>query len=117
MTVYAAPASRATARSGGWQDVPRILLVALAAFVILEGGLALLVGRLDQTWSSLIVTAVMLAVIAVVELVGYRRTPREAWHALGYGRPNGRSLVAVTLIGLAMVALFALYAFATGTPL
>ena len=70
----------------------RILVGCALMFVVLQGGLNLLFPRLDLTWSSLIVTAVMLAVAVAIERIGFDRTPREAWSALGFGRPRPSAL-------------------------
>ena len=66
----------------------RILVGAALMYVVLQGGLSLLIPRFDQTWSALIVTAAMFAVAFVIEGVAFKRTPMEALAALGLGRPR-----------------------------
>ena len=47
-------------------------------YVVLQGGLSLLIPRFDQTWSALIVTAAMFAVAFAIEGLAFKRTPMEA---------------------------------------
>jgi membrane protease YdiL (CAAX protease family) len=95
----------------------RVLGGAALMFVILQGGLTLLVPRLDQTLSSLIVTAAMFGTVIAIERVIYRRGSLQAFAALGFGRPNPNALVAAVIIGVAMLAFFPIYSLATGTPI
>ena len=111
MSAPAIPASPARSYLG------RILAGAAVMFVILQGGLTLLVPRLDQTWSALIVTAVMFAMAVSIERLAFGRDVRQGLVALGFGRPRPSALVAATIIGVAMLAFFPLYSAATGTPL
>ena len=95
----------------------RILVGAALMYVVLQGGLSLLIPRFDQTWSALIVTAAMFAVAFVIEGVAFKRTPLEALAALGLGRPRSGALIAAAVIVAAMLAFFPVYSIATGTPL
>jgi membrane protease YdiL (CAAX protease family) len=95
----------------------RILAGAVVMFVILQGGLTLLVPRVDQTSSALIVVAVMFGVAVLIERIAFGRDLRQGLLALGFGRPRPGALVAATIIGVAMLAFFPLYSAATGTPL
>ena len=95
----------------------RILVGAALMYVVLQGGLSLLIPRFDQTWSALIVTAAMFAVAFVIEGVAFKRTPTEALAALGLGRPRSGALIAAAVIVAAMLAFFPVYSIATGTPL
>ena len=70
----------------------RIVAGAALMFVVLQGGLTVLVPRLDQTWSALIVTAAMFAILFTIEAVAFGRRPAQALAALGFGRPNPRAL-------------------------
>ena len=95
----------------------RILAGAALMFVVLQGGLTLLVPRLDQTLAALVVTGTMFAVAFAIEGLAYGRDVRQALAALGFGRPNPRALLAAGTIGVAMLAFFPLYALSTGIPL
>ena len=95
----------------------RILAGAALMFVVLQGGLTLLIPRFDQTSSALIVATAMFGVAAVIERLAFGRDVRQGLLALGFGRPRPGALVAATIIGVAMLAFFPLYSAATGTPL
>jgi membrane protease YdiL (CAAX protease family) len=99
----------------GRSHVGRILVGCALMFVVLQGGLNLLYPRLDITWSSLVVTAVMLVVALAIERLGFDRAPREALGALGYGRPRPSALLAAGLITVVMLSFFPIYSLATGT--
>src|SRR5688572_26387998 len=92
-----------------------ILASAVLMFVVLQGGLNLLIPRIDLTWSSLIVTAAMLSLVVLIERLAFRRTTLPALAALGFGRPNPAALVAAGIIAAVMLAFFPIYALATGT--
>ncbi len=95
----------------------RILAGAAVMFVVLQGGLTLLIPRFDQTSSALIVATAMFGVAAVIERLAFGRDVRRGLLALGFGRPRPGALAAATIIGVAMLAFFPLYSAATGTPL
>ena len=99
------------------RHVGRIVAGAALMFVVLQGGLTLLSPRLDITWTSFIVTAAMFAVVLAIEGLAFRRTPRQALAALGFGRPNPRALLAAGIISLGLISFFPIYAVVTGTPL
>jgi membrane protease YdiL (CAAX protease family) len=115
MTVDALSISPTIARSERG-TLGRIVLGSALMFVVLQGGLNLLFPRLDLTWSSLIVTAAMLAVVFAIEGLAFHRTPPRALAALGYGRPEPSALLAAGIITVAMLAFFPVYSLATGTP-
>jgi membrane protease YdiL (CAAX protease family) len=95
----------------------RILVGATVMFVVLQGGLNLLIPRLDITWSSLLVTTAMLLLAMVIERLAYGRSPRQAIAALGWGRPRPSALLAAAVIAAVMVAFFPVYSLVTGVPL
>jgi hypothetical protein len=94
----------------------RILVASTLLFVVLQGGLNLLVPRLGLTWSSLIVAAAMLAAAFAVERLAFQRSPVRALASLGFGRPRPGALLAAAIIAVAMLAFFPVYSLATGTP-
>jgi membrane protease YdiL (CAAX protease family) len=110
-------ASHAAAAAPRRVHLGRILAGAAMMFVVLQGGLTLLVPRLDQTSSALIVAAVMFTIAAVIERLVFGRDVRQGLLALGFGRPRPGALVVATIIGAAMLAFFPMYSAATGTPL
>jgi membrane protease YdiL (CAAX protease family) len=116
MAVETMSSAPVTARSEP-NHLGRILVGAALMYVVLQGGLSLLIPHLDQTWSALVVTVAMFAVVLVIEGLAFKRTPREAFAALGLGRPRPRALMAAVIIVAAMLAFFPIYSIATGTPL
>ncbi|HZA26572.1 MAG TPA: CPBP family intramembrane glutamic endopeptidase [Actinomycetota bacterium] len=85
-------------------------------FAILQGGLTVLVPSLGMTWTPLIVSSVMIAVVLTIERVAFGRGPRQAFAALGYGRPRPGAMLAAVIITLVMLTFFPLYSAATGVP-
>jgi membrane protease YdiL (CAAX protease family) len=114
-----APAITTIARpaSVGRRDLVRIVGAAGGMFVILQGGLTLLVGRLDQTTSAIAVTSAMLGTALVIERGLFGRGPREALRSLGWGRPSAGSIATAAIVGCATIAFLPLYAVVTGTPM
>lgn len=95
--------------------IGRVLAGAAAMYVVLQGGLTVLSGRLDMTGSALAVTAAMLALVVVIERFGFRRGVRAGFVALGFGRPTVGSIAAAGLISIGLLTFFPLYAAVTGT--
>jgi hypothetical protein len=87
-TMTASTLSTSAIAAPGRSYLGRILVGSALMFVVLQGGLNLLFPHLDLTWSSLIVTAAMLAVAFAIEGLAFDRTPRQALAALGFGRPK-----------------------------
>ena len=114
MTVDAPSRSSGVAHSNR-KDMGRILAGAALMYLVLQGGLTLLIPRLDLTWASLIVAAAMFALAFAIERVAFKRNPLMALAALGFGRPNPGALLAAGIIAAVMVAFFPLYSVATGT--
>lgn len=114
MTVDALSRSPEVAHSNR-KDLGRILAGAALMYLVLQGGLTLLIPRFDLTWASLIVALAMFAVAFAIEGLVFRRNPLEALAALGFGRPNPGALLAAGIIVAAMLAFFPLYSVATGT--
>jgi membrane protease YdiL (CAAX protease family) len=98
------------------RDVGRILAGCALMFVVLQGGALLLLPRLDLTWTSLIVAAVMLATAFAIERAVFKRDLAQAAKALGFGRPESGAVVVAVIITAGMLAFFPLYSVATGTP-
>jgi membrane protease YdiL (CAAX protease family) len=115
MTVDTLSITNRTARSEH-NHFGRILVGAALMYLVLQGGLSLLIPRLDQTWSALVVTAAMLAVAFAIEGLVFKRTPPQALAALGFGRPKPGALLAAGIIVAAMLTFFPLYSIATNTP-
>ena len=95
--------------------VGRILVSAALMYLVLQGGLALLIPRLDPTLSQLAVAAAMLAVAFAIEGLVYKRDPVEALAALGFGRPRPGALLAAGIIVAGMLAFFPLYSIVANT--
>jgi membrane protease YdiL (CAAX protease family) len=108
--------SSPVAADDGRGHLGRILVGCALMFVVLQGGLNVLLPHLDLTWSSLIVTASMFAVAFAVEGLAFDRTPRQALAALGFGRPQSGALLAAAIIAAAMISFFPIYSLVTGTP-
>lgn len=101
--------ARRAAASAGFR---MILTGAALLFAILDGGLRLLPStRLDNTAGRVIITAAMVGVALVIERLVYRRGPRAALLALGFGRPTARSLAVACAVSASMLAYFPLAVF------
>ena len=75
-------------------------------FLILQGGLTWLTGKIDATWLALVITTVMLVVAIICERWLFRLETGQALLALGYGRPNPRAILAAMIIICLMLAFF-----------
>lgn len=112
-TITTVPSSKPMNTHG----VGRILLGFVLGYAVLQGGLILLAGRLDQTVSSLIASAAMFAVLLGVEAWLFKRRPGPALLALGCGRPRWGALAVAVLLSAVLVAFIPAYALATATPI
>ncbi len=93
-----------------------ILAGAGLMFAILQGGLTVLVPGLGMTWTPLIVSAAMFAVVLTIERVAFGRGLPQALTALGFGRPRSGAMLTAVIIAVAMLTFFPLYSAATGVP-
>ena len=91
-----------------------ILIGGAALFVILQFGVSWLARLWDQTWAALVTTIVMLIAAVILERLFFKRDTVQALYALGFGRPNGRALLAAGIIALLMLAFFPIFSLATG---
>lgn len=95
----------------------RVLLGCALMYLVLQGGLLLLVPSLDQPSAALVVAAAMFVVALLIERRLFGRGVRSGLRALGLGRPRrGAMLVSLILI-TGMVAFFPIYSVATGVPI
>jgi membrane protease YdiL (CAAX protease family) len=92
----------------------RILLGAALMFAVLQVGLTVLVPSLGMTWTPVLVTLAMFALLFVIERVAFGRNPLAALAAVGFGRPTRGSLVVAAIVGGGMLLFFPLYSAATG---
>src|SRR5689334_21094541 len=70
-----------------------ILIGGLVLFAILQGGLTLLVPRVDLTLAAIAVTVAMLLVVIGIERWVYGRDLAAALRALGYGRARPQAIM------------------------
>jgi membrane protease YdiL (CAAX protease family) len=82
-------------------------------FLLLDRTPLLLTSR-DPTVGFL-VASVALAIAAIgLDMVLFRRTLPSAWRNLGLGRPDARTLVVTTLIGMLTMGFFPIFSWVTG---
>lgn len=91
-----------------------VLLGALLLFLILQLGLTWLAPRMDQTWSQLLVAAVMLTVALLLEKLFWGRQPLAALGAMGFVRTNWPTVLIALLISALMLLFFPIFAWQTG---
>jgi membrane protease YdiL (CAAX protease family) len=85
-------------------------------FLILQGGMTWLTGKIDATWLVLQITAVMLVAAIICERWLFRLNTGQALLALGYDRPYPRAILAAGMITCLMLAFFPVFTLATGIP-
>jgi membrane protease YdiL (CAAX protease family) len=85
-------------------------------FLILQGGLTWLTGKIDATWLALVLTAVMLITAIIGERWLFRVNTGQALLALGYGRPNPRAILAAVIIACLMLAFLPVFTLVTSMP-
>ena len=95
----------------------RTLLGAAILFCILQFGITWVASYFDFTWSAFIITPIVVSTALILESILFKRTGQSAWHALGFGLPNLRAILAAGLIALALVAFFPVYFLLTGTTI
>jgi len=94
-----------------------ILLGSAVMFAFLQLGVTWLAGRMDQTWASLIATAVMLTAALILEKTFFGLNPLEALRNLGYGRWNPRAVLVSLIITLVMLSFFPIFSLITGAQI
>jgi membrane protease YdiL (CAAX protease family) len=85
-------------------------------FLILQGGMTWLTGKIDATWLALLITAVMLVVAIICERWLFRLNTGRALLSLGFGRPYLRAILAAVLMTCLMLAFFPVFTLVTGIP-
>lgn len=93
-----------------------VLLGALLLFLILQVGLTWLALRMDQTWSQLLMAAVMLTIALLLEKLFWGRQPLEALHALGFVRATWRSIGVALILNVLLLLFFPIFSWLTGAP-
>lgn len=91
-----------------------VLLGGLLLFLILQLGLTGLAARMDQTWSQLLVAAIMLLVALLLERLFWRRHPLAALGALGFVQTNWQTVLIALIISALMLLFFPIFAWQTG---
>jgi membrane protease YdiL (CAAX protease family) len=102
-------------RAAGARSMARLVLGLLPAWLAFDRTAALTGSTLGQ--AGLLVGAVAVGALLLAEAVLYRRPPRQALVALGFGRPAARGVGAALALSLLMVCFYPAFALATGTPL
>jgi membrane protease YdiL (CAAX protease family) len=95
----------------------RVLFGCGVMYLVLQGGLIVLVPSLDQPSAALVVAAAMLVVALLIERVLFARDVPSGLSALGFGRPKGGAMLVSVILTAGMVAFFPLYSVATGVPI
>jgi membrane protease YdiL (CAAX protease family) len=91
-----------------------VLLGCLLLYLILQAGMMGLASHLDQTWSQLLVGAIMLMVALLLERLFWGRRPLAALGALGFVRTHWRAVLVALLISTIMLLFFPSFAWLTG---
>lgn len=110
-------ANSVAAVRAGRNPLWRVLFGCAAMYLVLQGGLIMLMPSLDQPSAALVVAAVMLVVALLIERVLFARDVPNGLRALGLGRPKGRAMLVSVILTAGMVAFFPLYSLATGVPI
>ena len=95
----------------------RIVFGAAVMYVVLQGGLTLLTGRIDQTLAAIAVAAAMMVVAFLIERWSFGRDIPHAFVALGLSRPRRAAMAVSLAIIVVMAAFFPVYSLATGVPI
>jgi membrane protease YdiL (CAAX protease family) len=95
----------------------RVLLGCALMYLVLQGGLMLLIPSLDQPSAALVVTAAMLAVAILIERGLFARDVDSGLRALGLGRPRGGAMLVSLILTTGMAAFFPIYSVVTGIPI
>jgi membrane protease YdiL (CAAX protease family) len=68
----------------------------------------------DPTTGFLVASAVSVGAAVGLDMLLFRRTLKPAWHNLGFGRPEARTLLVTALIGALMLGFFPVFSWVTG---
>jgi membrane protease YdiL (CAAX protease family) len=82
-------------------------------FLLLDRAPLLLTGR-DITAGFLVASAVAVVAAIGLDMLLFGGTLPSAWRNLGFGPPEGRTLVVTALIGVLMMAFFPAFSWVTG---
>jgi membrane protease YdiL (CAAX protease family) len=88
----------------------------VTAVFALFHGLATYTGS-DRGQAGIAIAIAVVVTLIAIEAVFFGRTPAEAMRALGFGTPDARGFVAVTMVAILLLATVPLYAFVRGVPL
>ena len=105
------------AARAGRNDLWRVLLGGTVMFLVLQGGLMLLIPSLGQPASALVVAATMFGVAIVVERAFYARGVQSGLRALGLGRPMVGAMLVSIILTVGMATFLPIYSVATGVPI
>jgi antibiotic biosynthesis monooxygenase (ABM) superfamily enzyme len=82
-------------------------------FVFLDQTPSLLAGY-DLTAGFLLASAVLVAAAVGADMLLFGRALPAAWRNLGFGRPEPRTLLVTTLIGVLVMGFFPIFSWVTG---
>jgi membrane protease YdiL (CAAX protease family) len=82
-------------------------------FLLLDRTPLLLTSR-DPTVGFLVASVALVIAAICLDMVLFRRTLPSAWRNLGLGRPDARTLVVTTLIGMLTMGFFPIFSWVTG---
>jgi membrane protease YdiL (CAAX protease family) len=82
-------------------------------FLLLDRTPLLLASR-DPIVGFLVASAVLAIAAIGLDMMLFRRTLPSAWRNLGFGRPDTRTLVVTTLIGMLTMGFFPVFSWVTG---
>jgi membrane protease YdiL (CAAX protease family) len=103
-----------SARSALIREFVKLTLGFVAIYLVLERTAAK-TNSLFGEYGALICGLVIVTALLVERLL-FRRSPRQALRALGFGRPARRGLLAALLASLALLVYVPVFALATGQP-
>jgi membrane protease YdiL (CAAX protease family) len=111
------PANSVEAARAGSNALWRVLLGCALMYLVLQGGLMLLIPSLDQPSAALVVAAAMFVVAIVIERGFFARDVASGLKALGLGRPTGGAMLVSLILIIGMGAFFPIYSAVTEVPI
>ena len=99
------------------RSITFILASCAVMFVLLQGGLTWLNGKVDSTWAAIGVTAVVLIIAFLCQHQLSQGTISQSALALGYGRSKPQAILVAFIITSLMLAFFPLFSLVTGIPI
>ena len=93
------------------------ILIGFVLLFLLLDRTPLLVASQDPTVGFLVASAVLVIAAIGLDMLLFRRTLPSAWRNLGLGRPEARTLVVTTLIGVLMMGFFPVFSWVTGASI